>query len=114
MRCNVRKIKILVIVAILSLMTVGAASGNFFETHTQYFSDAQFDNMVGESIAFCDNSQSSWGSTGNYMGYVLLNCDTGNVVSANCYHWTGSSWESTSCFFEGTMYNGGRLRVPIG
>lgn len=107
-----RKGKILVVASLLILIAAAPAHSSFYGTRTQYFTDSQLANMVGESNAGCDTS--SWGTTADYKGEVVYNCNTGDVAGASCHHWTGSSWESAPCFYDGPTMMDGRLRIPVG
>jgi len=113
-----QKLKILAIAVMAMALAAGPAHANWREIHVQYFTDSQLDNLVGESIDWCDDSTTSSGTlAGSYLGHWEVDCSTEEVINVSCYHAGSSGWEPISCYHDNPFHGsseGGRLRVPVG
>jgi hypothetical protein len=100
-------------IALLAMaLLAGPAAANVREIHVQYFSDSQLNYMNGESVDWCDDSTSNWGTlAGDYIGHYEVSCSTGAVSNVSCYHWNGSNYDSVDCYWDGLD---GRIHIPVG
>lgn len=66
-----QRLKIFMVAVLAIAISAGPAHANWREIHVQYFTDSQLDNMVGESIDWCDDTTSSWGNPLRFLPRTL-------------------------------------------
>lgn len=110
-----RKVRVFATAVFMLLIASSTAYTDVTELHDMYFSDVDFNYQVGDFEKDCDGNNTSWGTTSDVWGHVMVGCATGQVITTSCKHWTGTTWEDIQCYWDGPPPNyGGRLRVPIG
>ena len=54
-----RKLKIAAAALTVFIIAAGPGQANLYERHSQYFTDSALNNLVGETVVWCDDSTSN-------------------------------------------------------
>lgn len=105
-----KKVKLVAAALFVFLLFPTSSQAALREFHVEFFSDAALDNMVGETVDWCDDSETSWGNiNADYIANYHVSCSTSEVTDVTCYHWTGSSYVPMDCYWDEL-----RVRIPVG
>lgn len=98
-----KRLLVLVTVFVIVFATVPTSSDAQLTSirKQEYYTDSAFSNLVGEEVAYCDGTYTSWGTLfTQYKILYRISCDETQEYSHTCWQSNGSGgYTQISCPF---------------